>query len=410
MEFPDQPKVKIRAEGLTKIFGPHPERALEMLDSGVGKDEIMRKTKHGVGLYDASFEVYEGEILVIMGLSGSGKSTLIRHLNRLIEPTKGKVLIDDVDIMTLKHKEMLELRRRKFGMVFQNFALFPHRTVLGNTYYGLEVRGVSPEEREGKAREALKLVGLEGWEDSRPAQLSGGMQQRVGLARALTVDPDILLMDEAFSALDPLIRRDMQHELIALQARVKKTIVFITHDLDEALKLGDRIVLMKDGSIIQIGTGEDILTRPADEYVQRFVEDVDKSKVLTAGTIMSKARVVTYPNEGLHVAMHKMREETISSIFVVNRDYTLVGYLEAKKARDGVQRGKVKVKELMNTDVRSVPLDEPISSMFGLLAESGSPLPVVDEDNVMRGVIVRGVLLGALADQEVELPEDEYVI
>lgn len=389
---------KIRVENLTKIFGPHPEKALELLRAGSTKDEIMEKTRHGVGVVDASFTVDEGEILVVMGLSGSGKSTLIRHLNRLIEPTAGKVWVDDQEITALDHKQLLEVRRRKFGMVFQNFGLFPHRTVLANTEYGLEVQGVEKSIREQKARDALNLVGLSGWEDVRPAQLSGGMQQRVGLARALTVDPDILLMDEAFSALDPLIRRDMQHELIALQARVKKTIVFITHDLDEALKIGDRIALMKDGKIIQIGTGEDILTNPANRYVERFVEDVDKSKVLTASSVMNKARVVSYPNDGPHVALRKMREEGISSIFVVTSDYTLKGWLDAETASQAAKDGIKKIEGIITTEIPVVAADEPVNNLFGQMADSKMPLPVVDENHKLIGVIVRGSILAALSE------------
>ena len=273
---------KISVLKLSKIFGPHPERVFKLISQGTNKDDIFNQTGHAVGLANISFEVAEGEILVVMGLSGSGKSTLIRCINRLIEPTEGQILIDGIDITTLDHHALLELRRHKFGMVFQNFALFPHRNVLNNVEYGLEIQHVDKQLRQEKARSALKLVGLEDWEQAMPKQLSGGMQQRVGLARALAVEPDILLMDEAFSALDPLIRGDMQNELISLQKRMKKTIFFITHDLDEALKIGNRVVLMKDGQIVQVGTPEEIITAPANDYVKRFVENVDHSKVLTA--------------------------------------------------------------------------------------------------------------------------------
>ena len=238
------------------------------------------------------FDVYEGEIFVIMGLSGSGKSTLVRLLNRLIDPTMGNILLDGEDIVKMNKEQLREVRRKKIGMVFQNFALFPHKTILENTEYGLEIQGVAKEERQAKAKESLRLVGLAGYEDQYPNQLSGGMQQRVGLARALANDPDILLMDEAFSALDPLIRKDMQDELLQLHNDMGKTIIFITHDLDEALRIGDRIALMKDGEIVQIGTPEEILMSPSNEYVERFVEDVDLSKVLTAGHIMKKADTV----------------------------------------------------------------------------------------------------------------------
>ena len=399
---------KIKVQNLTKIFGPHPEKAMEMLKKGASKDEIMEKTKHGVGVVDASFDVDEGEILVVMGLSGSGKSTLIRHINRLIEPTQGKVHVDGIDITALNHRDLLEVRRKKFGMVFQNFGLFPHRTVLTNTEYGLEVQGISKNERADRAREALKLVGLEGWEEAKPAQLSGGMQQRVGLARALTVDPDILLMDEAFSALDPLIRRDMQDELIALQNRVQKTIVFITHDLDEALKIGDRIVLMKDGKIIQVGTGEDILTNPADDYVERFVEDVDKSKVLTAQSVMSKARVVAFPGDGPHVALRKMKEEGLSSILVVKGDYTLLGIIDADDASQSAKRGEKRIEGIIRP-VIAVDLDMPVSDMFQLFSEM-TILAVTDQETKLKGVIVRGAVLAALSKNRPDFPDQAEVV
>lgn len=389
---------KIRIENLTKIFGPNPKRAMEMLREGRSKDEIMEKTRHSVGVADVSFSVEEGEILVVMGLSGSGKSTLIRHINRLIEPTAGHVFVDGVDVMGLNHKELLDLRRRKFGMVFQNFGLFPHRTVLDNTVYGLEVQHVSKAEREERARNALKLVGLAGWEDSKPAQLSGGMQQRVGLARALTVDPDILLMDEAFSALDPLIRRDMQHELILLQDKVKKTIVFITHDLDEALKIGDRIVLMKDGKVVQIGTGEDILTNPASRYVERFVEDVDVSKVLTARTIMREARVVGFRLDGPHVALRKMKEEAMDYLYIVDRNYRLIGWVSADDCSNAAKQGLKTIESLIQEQAIRASEDDALNTLFSLLADQRHPVPVLDDEGKLIGVLGRGSMLSALAD------------
>ena len=277
-----------------------------MLEKGKTKREILKETGATVGVNRANFDVYDGEIFVIMGLSGSGKSTLVRMLNRLIEPTSGEIYIDGDMITNMSKDQLREVRRKKISMVFQNFALFPHRTILENTEYGLELQGVDKEERRPKALESLKLVGLEGFEEQYPNQLSGGMQQRVGLARALANDPDILLMDEAFSALDPLIRKDMQDELLELHTSVGKTIIFITHDLDEALRIGDRIVLMKDGNIVQIGTPEEILMNPSNEYVERFVEDVDLSKVLTAGHIMKRAETVQI-DKGARVALTLMK-------------------------------------------------------------------------------------------------------
>ncbi|MFN2366806.1 MAG: glycine betaine/L-proline ABC transporter ATP-binding protein [Desulfurivibrionaceae bacterium] len=391
-------KDKIKIQNVTKVFGKQPEKALKLLDEGVSKDEIFKKTGQAVGLNNVNFNVREGEILVVMGLSGSGKSTLIRCVNRLIEPTSGSTIIDDVDVNKLTIDELLDLRRRKFGMVFQNFGLFPHRTVLANTEFGLEMQNVAPAERQQKARDALKLVGLEGWEDADTTQLSGGMQQRVGLARALAVDPDILLMDEAFSALDPMIRRDMQHELITLQERVKKTILFVSHDLDEALKIGDRIVLMKDGRVIQIGTAEEILTNPATEYVERFVENVDRTQVLTAESVMNKARAVAYPKDGPRTVLRRMRDEGLSSLYVVQRDYTLIGIVTADAAKKAIDDNKNTIAEIIDKDIPHVKGDELLSAVISVLAERPVALPVVDENEKLLGVIVKGSVLSALAE------------
>lgn len=277
---------RVRVRGLTKVFGTKIEPALRLIQEGASRAEILAATGCVVGLRDVNFDVAEGEILVVMGLSGSGKSTALRCINRLIEPTGGSVTVGTQEVMALDDKALLGFRRRTFGMVFQQFALFPHRTILRNAEYGLEIQGVAPEARRAKAMAALEQVGLKGWEDRYPSQLSGGMQQRAGLARALAVDADILLMDEAFSALDPLIRRDMQQELVSLQQRLKKTIVFVSHDLDEAVALGGRIVLMRDGQIVQDGTAIDLLTDPADDYVRRFTSHLDVLGVITAGTVM----------------------------------------------------------------------------------------------------------------------------
>ena len=390
------PKMKVR--NLYKVFGSSPEAALKLLKRGASKDEILKKTKQSVGLADVSFDVYDGEILVIMGLSGSGKSTLVRCLNRLIEPTSGTIILDDCDITRLNTEGLRNLRRKKFGMVFQHFALFPHRTVQENTEFGLDVQGVAKAERAEKAREALKQVGLEGWEDSYPSQLSGGMQQRVGLARGLAVDPDILLMDEAFSALDPLIRRDMQHELVELQDRFKKTIIFITHDLDEALEIGDRIILMKDGRIVQIGSPEEILTQPANDYVSRFVENVDMTKVLTASAVMVRAQTVAYPKDGLRTMLHKMRDVGISSIFVVNRDKTLRGLVMAQACNDALKSGDKTIDDILIRDLPTTTPDEPITNLIGRMAEANLPLPVVSKNGKLHGVVVRGSLLAGIAE------------
>lgn len=392
-------KIKIKISNLTKVFGNRPERGLEMLQQGMTKEEIMEKTGLAVGVNNASFEVRDGEFLVIMGLSGSGKSTLVRLINRLIEPSAGSVQIDGEEITAMNADHLREVRRKKFAMVFQNFALFPHRTILENAEFGLEIQGVEEEIRQKKAREALELVGLKGWEDSYPEQLSGGMQQRVGLARALAVDPDILLMDEAFSALDPLIKKEMQDELLALQSRVNKTIIFITHDLDEALKLGDKIILMKDGAIVQQGTPEDILTHPADDYVEKFIEDVDTTKILTARGVMKRVRNVAYPKDGPRTVLRKMQEEGISSIFVVERDGRIKGLVYAEDAAEEARKGVREITNIIREDIVIVDPDTPVQEIFPIIAERSVPLVVAGNDKKLMGIIIKGTILAKLASK-----------
>ncbi|WP_033826450.1 glycine betaine/L-proline ABC transporter ATP-binding protein ProV [Bacillus andreraoultii] len=388
-------EVKIEVRNVTKIFGKSPRQALEMLDSGISKKEILAKTGMTVGVNQADFKVYEGEIFVIMGLSGSGKSTLVRMINRLIEPSAGNVFIDGQDIVKLNAKELREVRRKKLSMVFQQFALFPHRTVLSNVMYGLETRGADKQMQMEKAQEALKQVGLEGYENSYPKELSGGMQQRVGLARALANDPDVLLMDEAFSALDPLIRKDMQNELLNLQDKLKKTIVFITHDLNEALRLGDRIALMRDGSIVQIGTAEEILTNPANEYVERFVEDVDFSKVLTAGHVMKQPESIRI-DRGPRVALKIMRDAGISSVYVVDKKDLLLGAITAQDASEAIKSGQ-SLEEAMTREIETVHPDTLLDDLLDKTATATIPVAVVDEDHRLKGIIVRGAVLAALS-------------
>jgi len=397
---------KIKVEKLTKIFGAHPQRALKLLAEGASNADIRERTGNAVGVADVSFEVDEGELLVVMGLSGSGKSTLIRCLNLLNEPTSGQILIDGEDITRYGHEKLLDLRRHKVSMVFQNFALFDHRSIVDNAAYGLEIQGMEPAARRKQATEALELVGLKGWEEATPGQLSGGMQQRVGLARALAVDPDILLMDEAFSALDPLIRRDMQHELVSLQERMKKTIVFITHDLDEALQLGDRIVLMEDGRVVQIGTPEEILNNPANAYVERFVENVDMSRMLTAQAVLVRARVVAFPNDGPRTVLHKMNEENLSSILVVRRDYTLIGTVSLDALSSAVTAGSKSVEDLIE-EAPSVKPDEPLMNIINILAEWPYAVPVTDEQNRLLGIVTRTGVLEALAETNTQPAEPD---
>ncbi|WP_143003517.1 quaternary amine ABC transporter ATP-binding protein [Melghirimyces thermohalophilus] len=389
---------KIEVENVTKIFGRSPAKGLELVRQGKSKEEILKETGMTVGVNRAQFSVEAGEVFVIMGLSGSGKSTLVRLLNRLIEPTEGSVWLDGEDVTEMNREELRRIRRTKMGMVFQRFALFPHKSVRENVEYGLEIQGVSKEERKQKALESLRLVGLNPYADSRPNQLSGGMQQRVGLARALANDPDILLMDEAFSALDPLIRKDMQDELMDLQSSMQKTIIFITHDLDEALRIGDRIALMKDGEIVQIGTPEEILTDPANAYVEKFVEDVNLTKILTAGSIMKRSEALVFGKEGPRVALKRMREQGTSTLMVVGRDRKFLGILAAEDAKAVVEEEK-EMEDVLIKDVVRVEEETPVSELLPQMAENhfAYPAVVTDEEGKLRGVVVRGAIFAALA-------------
>lgn len=387
----------LQVNNVSKLFGTHPEQGLKLLEQGWSKERIAKEKNITVGVNRVSFDIREGEIFVIMGLSGSGKSTLVRLLNRLIEPTSGEILINGKDLRKMNKEELRNVRRKSMGMVFQKFALFPHRTVIENVEYGLEIQKVDKGKRREAALRSLELVGLKGWESKMPDQLSGGMQQRVGLARALANDPEILLMDEAFSALDPLIRRDMQDELIELQDKMKKTIVFITHDLDEALRIGDRIALMKDGSIVQIGTPEEILTQPANDYVERFVEDVDLSKVLTAAHVMRRPETIT-PDRGVRVALEMMRERGISNLFVMDKSKRLLGVITAEDASEALRSNR-KLEEIIITDGPKVGPDTVLNELFEVTSMAKVPLAVVDPSGRLVGVIVRGAVLGALAGE-----------
>ncbi|OED42703.1 proline/glycine betaine ABC transporter ATP-binding protein [Chromatiales bacterium (ex Bugula neritina AB1)] len=334
---------KIVCNNIWKVFGPKPEQVLKTLDRSLSRDDVQRQTGHVIAVKDVSFSVEQGETFVVMGLSGSGKSTLVRCLSRLIDPTEGQVLVDGRDITTVSQSELKNLRRHKMAMVFQHFGLFPHRRVIDNVAYGLEVRGEGREQRYEKALDTIKLVGLDGWEDRYPRELSGGMQQRVGLARAMAVDPEILLFDEPFSALDPLIRREMQDELLDLQARLKKTMVFITHDFLEAIKMGDHIMIMRDGAISQMGTPEDIVANPVDKYVADFTEDVPRYKVLSAGKVM--------------------------------------------RSLNG-SAGK--------TGLATVPMSAKIDSLINLVADSDEPVQVIDDNGSPCGEIDRSIVMKAM--------------
>lgn len=399
--------IALRAEGLYKVFGRRPQEAVERLRSGTPREQLGGGTTAAV--IDASFEVRRGEIFVVMGLSGSGKSTLIRMLNGLHDATAGTIRIGDDELTGVSPSRLRQIRRERVSMVFQHFALLPHRTVADNVAYPLELRGVARDERLAKAREILGLVDLAGWGDKLPSELSGGMKQRVGIARALAADSDILLMDEAFSALDPLIRREMQDQLLELQASLGKTIIFITHDLNEAMYLGDRIAVMRDGRIVQIGTPEDILTDPANDYVEQFVQDVDRARVLTASAVMERPRPVVAESAGPRTALRTMRDAQAAAAYVVDRDRRLVGTVEDRDAIKLLRRGESSLAGIIKHDAVTVDEDAVLMDLFVPAVESKLPVAVKNAAGRLLGVIPRVTLLAALgpgpgATEEITLP------
>ncbi len=388
----------IEVKDLYKIFGPNPRRAIPMIRDGMSKSEILKRTGCTIAINGATFSVQKRETFVVMGLSGSGKSTFIRCLNRLIEPTQGEILVDGQNIMKMDSEKLREVRRYKMSMVFQNFGLLPHRNVVNNVEFGLEISGMDKTERRSKAIDAIKLVGLDGYESSLTSELSGGMQQRVGLARALANDPEILLMDEAFSALDPLIRTQMQDELLELQAKMHKTIVFITHDLDEALKLGDRIAILgPDGRVRQIGSPEDILAKPADDYVKRFVQNVDRTRVITAGTVGGHASAITYPNENVEAAMRVMERRGISSVFVTDTDRRLKGIVTIDDAAELRKKGKSDIASIIIDDVYTTSPSTPISDLLTTAIKTRFPIAMIDEHGVFHGAVSRAAIIAEVS-------------
>jgi glycine betaine/proline transport system ATP-binding protein len=387
--------IAVKADKLYKVFGRRAKDAVPRLEAGSSRQDV--SSLGTAAVIDASFEVKKGEIFVVMGLSGSGKSTLIRMLNGLLEATSGSVIIGGKQVTGVPAKQLRDIRRRDVSMVFQHFALLPHRTVIDNVAYGLEIQGIARQERLERAKKIITLVGLEGWADSLPADLSGGMKQRVGLARALATDTDVLLMDEAFSALDPLIRREMQEQLVELQADLGKTIIFITHDLNEAMFLGDRIAVMRDGRIVQIGTPEDILTDPANDYVAQFVQDVDRARVLTASSAMEPARSVVSVTAGPRAALREMRDLQTSAAFVVGRGRTLIGAVRDNDVMRQVKAGETDL-SAVTKPVASVTGDVALADLYEASVESPLPIAVVDENNRLIGVIPRVTLLAAVGN------------
>ncbi|MFV0544614.1 MAG: glycine betaine/L-proline ABC transporter ATP-binding protein [Bacteroides sp.] len=398
---------KIEIKNLDVVFGHDKQRALKMLDENKTKAEILKSTGCTVAVKHANLSINEGEIFVIMGLSGSGKSTLLRCINRLIRPTSGEVVINGVDISKASDKELLQVRRKELAMVFQNFGLLPHRTVLENIAFGLELQGVSKKEREKKAEESMLLVGLKGYGLQMVSELSGGMQQRVGLARALANDPEVLLMDEAFSALDPLIRVQMQDELLTIQQRMKKTIVFITHDLNEAIKLGDRIAIMKDGEVVQVGTSEEILSDPANDYVERFVEHVDRTKILTASSIMIVEPVTArVEKEGPEVLIRKMREKNLSVLPVVDANKKLLGEVRLKDLLRLRKTQTRSIDSIIRAEVHSILGDTILEDVLPLMTKTNSPIWVVDDNRTFQGIVpLTSLIIEATGKDKEEINE-----
>ena len=390
--------IKLEIKNLYKIFGENPQRAFKYIDKGLSKEEILEKTGLSLGVINASLAIEEGEIFVIMGLSGSGKSTMVRLLNRLIEPTRGQVLIDGEDIAKISDAKLSEVRKKKIAMVFQSFALMPHMTVLDNTAFGMELAGVGLQERQEKALEALRQVGLENYAHAYPDELSGGMRQRVGLARALAINPDILLMDEAFSALDPLIRSEMQDELIKLQSRHQRTIVFISHDLDEAMRIGDRIAIMQNGEVVQIGTPDEILNNPANDYVRTFFRGVDISQVFSAKDIARRTPVGLIrktPGFGPRSALKLLQDEDREFGYVLERGQKFVGIVSIDSLKTALAAGAGLDNALLETPA-AVDAQTPLSELLSVVGQAPCAVPVVGEEGQYVGIISKGVLLQAL--------------
>ncbi|MBD8067100.1 glycine betaine/L-proline ABC transporter ATP-binding protein [Devosia sp. PTR5] len=400
---------KLRVKDVYKIFGDAPDKALDLLAKGETKEAIFESTGQTIGVQDANFEVEEGQIFVVMGLSGSGKSTLVRMLNGLIRPSSGQILIDNDDVASCSADKLRDIRRSKIAMVFQHFALFPHRTILENAAYGLKIKGVGATERRKRAMEALEQVGLGAWAESLPSELSGGMQQRVGLARGLATEPQILLMDEPFGALDPLIRKGMQEELLALQKSLKKTIIFITHDLNEALMLGDRIAIMKDGRFVQVGTAQEIVSTPADDYVAAFVADIDRGRVFTAESVATEPSVVDLDADTAGDAVKAMEDQNLNALYVMDGQEIagVVTYQQAAAADRESGADDVPLKDVLITDYPSADADTQLADLYER-ASTGLPIAVTDTDNRLIGVVEPEKVFAQLSSETpTEAPQPE---
>ncbi|MEG4167816.1 MULTISPECIES: glycine betaine/L-proline ABC transporter ATP-binding protein [unclassified Microcoleus] len=389
-------KPKICIEHLIKIYGEKPHAALKMFRDGKSKDDILQATLHVLGIADVSLTVNRGELFVVMGLSGSGKSTLVRCINRLIKPTSGHIYIDGEDVAHVGEKRMREIRLTKVSMVFQRFGLFPHKTVAENVEYGLLVRGMDKADRRQKALETLEMVGLGQWADYLPDSLSGGMQQRVGLARALATDAEILLMDEPFSALDPLIRREMQDELLRLQKELHKTIIFISHDIHEALKIGDRIAVMQDGCIVQVGTPSELITQPASDYIRAFTRDVNRAQVLKVGSIARQTITLILGENSSRVALDKMLHHNLEQMYVVDRGGKLVGMVKKKFLSEAIQQVNEDLTSVMLQNFPKANANTSLENIFHLY-EQGRTVAVVDDEEKFQGVVEADDVLASIS-------------
>ena len=384
----------LSVKNLTKLYGLNKNEAVKMLKAGAEKNEVFKKTGVTSAIWDMSFDVKQGEIFVIIGLSGSGKSTVIRCLNRLHNPTSGTILFDGKDIGKFSQKELTDFRRNKISMVFQNFGLMSHRDVISNIEYGLEIKGISKEEREKKAMKILKMVGLEGLEHTNINSLSGGMKQRVGIARALASDPEILLMDEPFSALDPLVRSDMQFELLSIQKKLKKTIVFITHDINEAFKLGDKVAIMKDSRLIQLDTPENMSANPADDYVRQFIDSADKTKVISVKQIMFNPSCIIRLKEGAGIAIREMKSNRVSSAYVIDNHMKFLGIItidNALKCRN--ENGFLS--DYIFNEIPTTSSDALINDILPIAVNTKFPIAVIDDGELM-GIVSKASILSTL--------------
>lgn len=389
-----QPKIQI--ENLMKIYGDNHRQVLRLFRQGQTKNFIREQTGHVIAIEDVSLTINQGELFVVMGLSGSGKSTLVRCINRLIHSTSGQVYIDSEDIIRVSERRMRELRRTKVAMVFQRFGLFPHKKVVENVEYGLKVRGVRKKQRQEKALATLEVVGLQQWANYYPRELSGGMQQRVGLARALATDAEILLMDEAFSALDPLIRREMQDELIRLQNEFHKTIVFISHDIQEALKLGDRVAVMKDGCIVQVATPEEMIARPANDYIKGFTRDVNRATIIKAGAIASPRTPLILGRDSIDSAISQIQEQNYEQMYVVDVDGKPVGFVTEKWLRNALEFGEGNLAKIMQINFPKVEVSVKLEEVFPL-CDRGEAIAVVDQNGKFAGVVEQANIFASMA-------------